>query len=339
MISYFVFLFLIKISVSIRVSVKKQCTVDQLLPLPCDYGVNRDEKYATEWEDVVEDHLYDCTCATMKSRYFCPNLNGKTYNKWVPDSISKDECYSEIPEQGNSPFPEMSNIYFYGNSHLRQLVESLMCIYEDNLKYKIMNGKTLSPDTQCRACLTKAHPSDPFTLKDTLIENKCITEEDGKNCACNDGGGDFVFDNGAAVTYLFSDTESKSYNKLISQVRVIREGDIFVINNGNMPKMGQEEILETAKEIKHSGGKLFFLSSYYYNTSHLDFWTKENKKKLKEYDVTYLDVTCMTNGIHDWRKSEIEGGEKDTHFCLPGPPNEIAFLLLRLIWAYTTEVN
>lgn len=333
MFSYLVFLLLIKISGSTRVSVEKQCTIDQLLPLPCD-GMN--EKITTEWKDVVEYPLYDCTCATMKSRYFCPNLNGKTYNKWVPDSISKNECYSEIPEQGDSPLPEMSNIYFYGNSHMRQPVESLMCIYEDNLTYKIMNNKTLSPHTQCRDCLRKAHQSDSFTLKDTLIENKCITEEDGENCSCNDGGGYFVFDNDSAVKFIVSHTESnKGYDKLISQVRVIREGDIFFMNSGNMPYISVEEVLKIAKEINYYGAKLFFLSNYYYNP--LVFWTNDNKKKLEEYNVTYLNITCMTNGIYDWRKSEVEGGELDGHFCLPGPPNEMAFLILRLIWAQMNE--
>ena len=332
MFSYFVFLFLIKLSVSTKILVEKQCTVDQLLPLPCD---DMDGKITTEWKDVVEYPPYDCTCATMKSRYFCPKLNGKTYNKWVPDSISKNECYSEIPEQGNSPLPEMSNIYFYGNSHMRQVVESLMCIYEDNLTYKIMNDKTLSPDTQCRDCSRKAHPSDSFTLKDTLIENKCITEEDGENCSCNDGGGYFVFDNGAAVKYMVADRQYKDYDDLITQVRVIREGDIFFINSGNMPTIGVEEILKIAEEIHSSGAKLFFLSNYYYNP--FTFWTNENKKKLEEYNATYLNITCITNGIYDWRKGEVEGGEPDGHFCLPGPPNEIAFLILRLIWAQKNE--
>lgn len=45
----------------------------------------------------------------------------------------------------------------------------------------------------------------------------------------------------------------------------------------------------------------------------------------------------MAQGMQAYTTGAVEGGEPDSHFCLPGPPNVIAVLLLKMMRAMYGE--
>ncbi|CAN0194100.1 unnamed protein product [Scytosiphon promiscuus] len=59
---------------------------------------------------------------------------------------------------------------------------------------------------------------------------------------------------------------------------------------------------------------------------------------MDDLGVKYVRVGVMALGLDHLRKGSVqpEVGE-DPHFCLPGPPNEMTLLLLKLLWASHVE--
>ncbi|CAN0502780.1 unnamed protein product, partial [Scytosiphon promiscuus] len=50
----------------------------------------------------------------------------------------------------------------------------------------------------------------------------------------------------------------------------------------------------------------------------------------------YVDIYSMVKGMEAWTKGAVEG-ELDPHYCLPGLPDELAVLLLKIVWAVYEE--
>lgn len=65
-------------------------------------------------------------------------------------------------------------------------------------------------------------------------------------------------------------------------------------------------------------------------------WTIDQKTRFFASRARYVDIQSMMRGLQAWTKGAVEG-VNDPHYCLPGPPNEIALLLVKIVWAVHEE--
>ena len=151
---------------------------------------------------------------------------------------------------------------------------------------------------------------------------------------CVDSHGEFLFDNGAVVHFQFSNTEKM---KGLADARK-RHGmedlssyDAVFVNPGNNPPISAKKAVEIALEVQAAGTQFFWLSTYS-GSGQISKWSKHQRARFYESGALYVDISCMARGMKSWTKGRVEG-ESDGHFCMSGPPNEIALLLLKLVWA------
>ena len=155
---------------------------------------------------------------------------------------------------------------------------------------------------------------------------------------CEDSQGEYLFDNGALVHFQFSGTED---TKGLTAARNrhgmddISSFDAVFVNPGNDPPIGAEKAIKIALEVQAAGTQLFWLSTYR-ESGEISKWSKDQRGRFNECGPLYVDTSCMARGMNSWTKGDVEG-VADRHFCMPGPPNEIALLLLRMVWAMFEE--
>jgi len=251
------------ISVRMEMNTVPLCTVDQLLPGQLgDAGIS-DE---WSWDDIgSEPDPYDCTCASMKSRYFCPVMSGSTilYPSWTPSAVRDGLC--ETIEILEDPLPNGFKLLMYGNSHLRQVLDGITCTYEKQLVSKrvsLYEGRIrqeidVDPERQCRSC---GYPGrgDNELLKDQLIGNKCMDIDDV--CNCNDDRGEYVFSNGAEIHFHTAHIES---NKTMEDSFLYHDTDSFsdydavVANSGNTPFMDVDVMIDSAVTMRNENVPFF----------------------------------------------------------------------------------
>lgn len=111
--------------------------------------------------------------------------------------------------------------------------------------------------------------------------------------------------------------------------------DAVFLNPGNNPPIDAEQAVEIALEVQAAGTQVFWLSAYGGN-GRTSKWTKDQRSLFYESGALYVDIQCMAQGMKSWTKGGVEG-VADGHFCMPGPPNEIALLLLKIVWAMFEE--
>ncbi|CAN0198178.1 unnamed protein product [Scytosiphon promiscuus] len=319
----------------------RQCTVDELLPLALSSG----ESLSSEWAQRVGDPLYGCDCAYLRARYFCP-LAKDGYPRWVPRAVSDGTCSSVTTSQlAEAPLPPGFKVLLYGNSYLRQMVESMMCVFREHVMTKRIKyyeegpGNagdrfvTVAGSAQCRSC-------EPF--RDELVDHGCLSEieANGEACRCSDGTSEYTFANGAVLHYQFAGGQQ---NKRVSaalphfNVSAFSYYDAVIANYGNPPSLEPPEVLAAAAELKDASVPFFWLSTYEGLNGEggdVDGWALDDRVRMDSLGVKYVRVGVMALGLDHLRKKNVQpevGG--DPHFCLPGPPNEMALLLLKLVWA------
>ena len=106
--------------------------------------------------------------------------------------------------------------------------------------------------------------------------------------------------------------------------------DAVFMNAGNDPPLDTERAIELAIEVQASGSQFFWLSTYD-GVGSISEWTRDERVRFFESGALYIDVQCMMQGMKAYTAGAVEGGG-DGHYCLPGPPNEIAVLLLKILW-------
>lgn len=311
---------------------ERACRLHELLPRPCD-------DKSPEWTtDYVVKPLYNCTCAAMKGRYFCPAQTNPEYPKWEPWAVGQGVCQSVSRSSlDGQPLPPNFKVLTYGNSHLRQIVEAMVCMFQDDLSSKRVNAGVpdvetfVDADMQCRSC-----SNDETTVTDLqriLLEHQCMTESD--TCRCGDSRGEFFFENGAVVHYTFSHTqENKGLDHALHGhgMEADSKYDAVFMNAGNTPPLDAQSAIKIASEVQASGSQFFWLSTYS-GVGSISQWKREERKRFFETGALYIDIECMAQGMAAYTAGVVEGGGGDSHFCLPGPPNEIAVLLLKIMWA------
>lgn len=156
---------------------------------------------------------------------------------------------------------------------------------------------------------------------------------------CGDSRGEFFFKNGAAVHYTFGHTQQ---HKGLDHARhghgmdADSAYDAVFMNAGNDPSMDAKTAIDIAFEVQASGSQFFWLSTYN-GVGHISQWTREERVRLLKSGALFIDVQSMMQGLDAYSVGVVEGGGGDGHHCLPGPPNEIALLLLKLMWTMHGE--
>ena len=319
-----------------QVSDRPWCTVDQLLPRELPEGVGA----SPEWSTYEVDHPYGCDCSFFRARYYCPSDENTGYREWIPRSISERTCRSvSHSDLIRGPLPPDFKVLIYGNSHIRQVIEGMMCMFKDRVVTKrvryylqAMYGRetdepTVSGDTVCRGC--------GRLDRDVLVDHGCMDEKlstDG--CLCTDNTAEFHFDNGAVLHYHMAGTEeNKSLSDSLGSHGNVTWSwyDAVFANRGNNPPLSTESVLKAAVELQEASVPFFWMNQYS-GVGDLGDWDDEQRLRFRSSGAKHVKIDSMTRGMKDLTKGSIEDTE-DPHFCLPGPPDEMAVLLIRMMWA------
>ncbi|CAN0140993.1 unnamed protein product, partial [Pylaiella littoralis] len=327
---------------------RRACTVEDLMPPDDVDGDGYDyEDIHGQWSggnDSVVTPPFDCTCSTLKASYFCPNLGTDGYPVWNPRAVSSGECSVRGRSAlADEPFPPGFKVLFYGNSHLRQVLESIVCAHAPAIRNRWVTISVsaterttvlVDADRPCRGCFTTVSKMGKL-----LSRNECVSSDEVEEaCWCDDNESTFEFSNGAILQYHFSHKEE---NKRIEDAVEIHgselsEYDAVVANVGNKPRMEVSEMLRTAGVLKEVGVPLFWMSNYDGNGD-VASWTSEEQTEFWNSGARYLPVHRMVESLDYLTKGVVEGETYNPHFCMPGPPNEIGILILRIAWSLHDE--
>ena len=175
------------------------------------------------------------------------------------------------------------------------------------------------------------HPAEkPYLLHCDSIH--CVVHR------CTDDWGEFYFDNGATVHYTFEHHQEKNIDdaRYDHGNETLSFYDAVIVNPGNSPRMTQTHVVELAHELQAIGVPLFWLSSY---DGHGDIglWSEEHRERFTASGAHFVPIGDMARGLKAWTKGSVEGSHSDRHYCLPGPPDEMALLMLKLLWAVYEE--
>ena len=161
----------------------------------------------------------------------------------------------------------------------------------------------------------------------------------GVTCRCDDSRGEFFFENGATIHYTF---EHLQKNKTIDDARYAHGNktlsfyDAVIANPGNGPRMTESSLLDMATQLKAAGVPLFWLTTYD-GAGDINTWSEEDRDRFVDSGAHFVPIRDMVRGMEAWTKGSVEGSHSDEHYCLPGPPDEIALLVLKLMHAVYDE--
>ncbi|CAM9162932.1 unnamed protein product [Scytosiphon promiscuus] len=330
---------------SSRSSSTRACTVDDLIPNGG--GGDDDGDLSDLWDhSTLVTPPFDCTCATLKASYHCPHLGTEGYPKWNPRLVAHGICKPKSKSDlKHEPFPPDFKVLFYGNSHLRQVLEGIVCAYSSTIVSRRLNivdtthtppremNIAVDPGLQCRSCVSSRN-----LMGDFLLENDCVSEEAmPEACSCHDNESLFLFNNGAILHYHFAHVEN---NKQVEDALKVHgtkfsDYDAVVANPGNKPNMEVAEVLRVASVLQDQGLPLFWMSSYE-GVGDVAGWLPEEQEAFWASGARFIPVHRMVESLQFLTKGVVED-EHNPHFCMPGPPNEIGVLLLKMAWALHDE--
>lgn len=151
--------------------------------------------------------------------------------------------------------------------------------------------------------------------------------------SCDDNNSVFEFDNGAIIHYHFAHKEE--VKRIEDGLRVhgtkFSDYDAVVANAGNEPRMATSETIRSAEELESLDIPLFWMTTYD-GTGDISEWTSHDRHRFQKSGARFLPVHRMVESLTYLTKGAVEG-ELNPHFCMPGPPNEIGVLLLKIAWA------
>ena len=111
--------------------------------------------------------------------------------------------------------------------------------------------------------------------------------------------------------------------------------DVVFMNAGNSPSLSIQMTIKSAIQVQAAGTPFFWLSTYD-GVGRISEWSLDEKTRFFATRARYVDIQSMMLGLQAWTKGAVEGVD-DPHYCLPGPPNEIALLLVKIVWAVFEE--
>lgn len=215
-----------------------------------------------------------------------------------------------------------------------------MCLYADkvvrrkvqflNMFSRFRTEASLLPETQCRGCL-RGH-------SDTLVDHSCLAKKDAYRAVrCCDDRGEYELCDGVTVHYHFANNDN---NKSVEQAledfdTSFADYDFIIANAGNTPRMHTDRAVRAA-QLSHDAGASFIWLTTYNGIGDVGKWTAEDRQAFAAANVTYIPVHDMMESMINFTTG-VAKGTQNTHFCLPGPPDELGVFLLELIWALYSE--
>lgn len=114
--------------------------------------------------------------------------------------------------------------------------------------------------------------------------------------------------------------------------------DVVIANAGNPPYLNRSSLLHSVLEMQNKGVQLIWLSEYD-GAGDIGSWDTSEKIQLADAGTMFLPVHYMVRGVEQWTIGFVANGAMggDPHYCLPGPPDQIGLLLLRILWALYDE--
>lgn len=154
---------------------------------------------------------------------------------------------------------------------------------------------------------------------------------------CCDDRAVFELDNKATVHYWFAHHEkNKSVEHAFAEFGTsVSDYDFIVANVGNDPIMHIDRAVSTARSC-HDVGVPFLWLQTYDGAGDIREWSTEDRQAFMDAGGKHVPVHDMMANMTHFTRGVAEGQE-DSHFCLPGPPNELGRLVLQLIWALYEE--
>lgn len=151
---------------------------------------------------------------------------------------------------------------------------------------------------------------------------------------CDDNRGVFEFANGASIHFYFAHKEIHKRIEDALDVHDTAFGDYDVVfaNPGNKPHMDPSVLLDSALELQQAKVPLVWFSAYE-GEGDIREWDVDQQRKFADLDAKFLPVHDMVKDFGNLTKGFIES-ERNPHFCMPGPPDEIGVLLLKLVWSH-----
>lgn len=150
----------------------------------------------------------------------------------------------------------------------------------------------------------------------------------------------FRFRNGASWHYQYAQDDNvgvqKSVDDRIGYFSVDPENiDVIVANHCNGRPLTYASLLTTAQRFAGSETLIIWLTAY----DGVGKFSEEKMETLRALGVVQVDLSVM---MSDPRLIElsclaVQKIPRDSHYCLPGPPDEISILILRIIWAHFQE--
>ncbi|CAN0217103.1 unnamed protein product [Ectocarpus sp. 6 AP-2014] len=155
---------------------------------------------------------------------------------------------------------------------------------------------------------------------------------------CDDDHAEYLFENGAIVHYYYAggDPDKSIKDALLGHGNVsLSYYDAVAANHGNDPQMTVDNVCKAAFELQALSVPFFWLSTYSGQGS-INTWNDMQKAQFTQSGARFVNVGHMVFGLSNLTKGVVED-LVDPHFCLPGPPDELGFLFLKIIWALYHE--
>lgn len=153
--------------------------------------------------------------------------------------------------------------------------------------------------------------------------------------SCKDDTGEFNFKNGAKLHYYFAhDQQNKTVDAALeAHGTSYQDYDIVFANPGNEPRMNPSSVLESARTLKEDGIPFAWLSYYKGLGTPDEYFLGEGElENFWGLGIRFLPVHEMMKQVTQFNRGSVEGGI-DSHFCLPGPSNELSLFVLQVVWA------
>lgn len=143
------------------------------------------------------------------------------------------------------------------------------------------------------------------------------------------------------MNYVFSDVGTKKHieNALhLHDDEWFTSYDMVIANNGNQPYMEPTAVIETALRLQGAQVPFFWLSTYSGKGAISD-WSEKERAMFAHSGANFVPVGDMMRGMDRLKRGRVERKlhKNDPHFCMPGPPNELGILLVKMMWALHAE--
>jgi len=257
-----------------------------------------------------------------------------------------------------SLFVKPINILFWGNSWLRQIVESMLCLLHSSSRYKeIVRGLELSiqkcnvllpiekdvreqtcpgySDLEAELSLSRDDMSVDFRHSERTKVRWQQEMVDNNVCGCNDDAVHIQLADGSNLFYIFSNLQAnKSMESAVKQWRdsgveaAFLDFDVIVFNLGNGPHYDFGRLVKDVRNLDHSDRPVIFvgdsmsLQDYEFRLAMRPVGGLANARRT-------LPNLLILSEIERIRKVDSPPMMKG-HYCQPGVPAHHALSLLHL---------